>query len=146
MLVYRISKAKRAKDLTGEGAKRYGGRWNSKDRRMLYTSENKSLCVCETLVHFSKYTVPKDMACITLEIPAASISSDHEKYVFGSKKTTVALGDLWLDGRKTLALRVPSVVVAGEFNVLLNPEHPDMEKVRIVSIDPFVYDNRLLNQ
>ncbi len=86
------------------------------------------------------------MVCITLGIPDASISNDHEKYVFGSKTTTVALGDVWLDDRKTLALRVPSIVVAGEFNVLLNPEHPDMGKVKIVSVDPYVFDDRLLNQ
>ena len=56
---------------------------------------------------------------------------------------STGIGDAWFDQRVSVALRVPSVVLRGQFNVLLNPVHPDWERVRLSEAEPFAFDPRL---
>lgn len=58
-------------------------------------------------------------------------------------RASTDIGDSWFDAGASVALRVPSVVVSGEFNLLLNPEHPDMSRVTIGNPAAFLFDPRL---
>lgn len=149
MIVYRLSKGKYHRDLTGKGAEMYGGRWNSKGTALLYTSQSRALTFAEISMHIPLGIVPKDYFLITIEIPdTAAIfylpdsdlpldwrSNPHSD-------STQKIGDNFARQLTHLALVVPSAVVPGDFNYLINPSHPDMREVTIVDVDPFEFDSR----
>ncbi len=66
---YRICDSKYAEDLSGNGARIYGGRWNSKGTPVIYLSDSKALAVLELLVHTSINLLPQNLTLITLTIP-----------------------------------------------------------------------------
>ena len=134
----------------GEGARRVGGRWNSKGTRVLYMSENRSLAVLEILVHLSaslpdRYVlggagIPDDVAVDILdesELPAKWSTLDPRE-----QELTRRMGDEWLAQQRSVILSVPSVVL-GERNYVLNPAHPDFQRIAFASPIPFRFDMRL---
>ncbi len=151
MEVYRISRAAYKNDLTGTGAKMDGGRWNSIGNPVVYSSENQSLSLLETLVHISPRTVTSDLWVTTIHVPEdleldrvdrANLPEGWNRY-----RVTPAsqeLGDRWLVQSKTLGLFVPSVISPIDCNVLLNPIHPGMRRIKIVEVQPLSIDPRLL--
>jgi RES domain-containing protein len=152
MLVYRIAKsASRAQDLSGYGAFRYGGRWNSKGTYMLYTSVNSSLAYLETLVHFDEAYFPPQLYIASLQIPDddrlfyqlpdKSYPKDWLSYENPEKKL---MGDQWMRNAKYLGFSVRSAVNPYEYNFLLNPSFPDYQKlVTIESAELLRTDARL---
>ena len=135
----------------GEGAKRAGGRWNSKGNRAVYMSENRSLAVLEILAHLSdvlpdKYVlgsadIPDD---ITPEfLTDRDLPEQWETLETEGQAATRLLGDDWLRRKSSVALSVPSVI-SGERNFLLNPEHPQFPDLRFHSPVPFRFDARLV--
>lgn len=148
--VYRIALAKHARDLSGKGARLTGGRWNTKDTAVIYTSESRSLAAMEYLVHVSLTDIPPEIKITTIGIPEAIIPkeidpSDLPKD-WRKSPAPFLLGDIgakWVSGMESLLLRVPSAVVLHEFNILINPAHPDMKSVKIVDVESFIYDERL---
>jgi len=151
MQVFRIAAARYIRDLSGEGARLYGGRWNRKGTQALYTAGNRALAAVEYLVHMDFPRVPKDTAVAVLELPPdcslGAVEIDSLPPDWPAYPGPIELQDIgteWLKGGAALALRVPSVVVRGEFNYVLNPVHPDMARVKVVSVENFLYDPRLL--
>jgi RES domain-containing protein len=148
MEVHRISDEKYIKDLMGIGAKLFGGRWNPKGLAVLYTSINISLAALEYLAHLDIRTIPLNLKLITLEIPDESIikfnTSKFNRII--KKKNSMILfkeeGKKWIDSSKSLALEVPSILIQKEKNILINPEHKLIKKVKIKSIEGFKYDKR----
>lgn len=148
--VYRIALAKHARDLSGKGARLTGGRWNTKDTAVIYTSESRSLAAMEYLVHVSLTDIPPEIKITSIGIPEAIIPkeidpSDLPKD-WRKSPAPFLLGDIgakWVSGMESLLLRVPSAVVMHEFNILINPAHPDMKSVRIIDVESFIYDERL---
>ena len=152
MRVYRLAKSRRIRDLSGEGARISGGRWNEKGVPALYTAENRSLAIVEFLVHVSMAVKPIGLGMAVLDVPAsapvakldvADLPPNWREYP--APPELARIGTDWLTAVSGLVLHVPSVVVAGERNVILNPAHPDMKRVRIVTIEDFAFDRRLLN-
>ncbi len=148
MTVYRICNETYQEDLSGTGAKLFGGRWNSKGIPMLYTSEHISLTLLEMLVHtnFKDFSIPLSLIKISLPVP----SSENEIKLSRLKKEwkddtsyTKFIGNEFAKSNSELLLRVPSVIVSEEFNVLINPLHKDIKKVKIIEIKSFTTDNRL---
>jgi RES domain-containing protein len=150
MRVYRLCRASYP-PYDGEGARRAGGRWNSKGARVVYMSENRSLAVLEILVHLSdvlpdKYVLgsadlPDDVSpevLIDSELP-----ENWATLVVGEQHSTRQLGDEWLRRRNSVMLAVPSVT-SGERNFLLNPEHPQFRQIDFHDPVPFRFDTRLL--
>ena len=134
MRVYRLCRASYP-PYDGEGARRAGGRWNSKGARVVYMSENRSLAVLEILVHLSD--VLPDNVLGSADLPddvSPEILTDKElpenwaTLVVGEQYTTRHLGDEWLRRGNSAALSVPSVT-SGERNFLLNPEHPQFRQI-----------------
>lgn len=149
MDLYRISRKKYIKDLSGEGAKKFGGRWNYKGSAVLYSSETESLAALETLFHTSIATMPSDLNLLILSIPD-SINPDEIdiNQLPSSWKNYPApiqlaeIGNKWIDSESSLLLKVPSVLVKSEMNFLINPNHSDADKMSIKEIRPFTFDIR----
>ena len=143
--VNRVRRARYAR-LDGEGAKRVGGRWNSPGRAVVYMAESIALAVLENLVHMSRQDFPAGYVCVGAGLPdGLPILSERElrrRYELDEVKSQ-ALGDWWIDSRTSAVLMVPSTVIAGEFNYLLNPAHRDFSKIAIEPPALFHFDPRL---
>lgn len=150
MKLFRIAKTGLIADLTGSGARMYGGRWNNKGTPVIYTSESRALAALEYLVHVPLVLVPDNLSIREFDIPdgiriteigISDLPPDWTAYP--PPDTTAEIGDGWIKRGRTLLLKVPSVVVTGEYNVLINPLHPDFNKVTPAQPEPF-FDKRLL--
>lgn len=148
MLVYRISRTRFAQDLSGEGARLYGGRWNRKGVPCLYTASSISLAVLEFSVHVSVDELPRALSITTIEVPETFLAVKTEDLPgnwdqWPSPASTRDLGSKWLNEMKHLVIRVPSTVIQQEFNFLINPLHAEIKKVKIQDVRDFVFDVRI---
>lgn len=150
MILYRLSREKYKDDLSGTGAKLYGGRWNSVGNAVLYTAENRSLCALEVSVHLPLGIVPPDYFLTTIFVPdslsftileASSLPDDWQSSV--NQVFTKREGDAFIKNGLFLAMRVPSASVPGDFNWLLNPLHSEFSEVKILENVSFPFDSRL---
>lgn len=151
MKVYRLSRKKYAGELSGKGAALSGNRWNSKGVEMIYTSESRALAMAEVIVHLSLAVLPKDFVLLEIEIPdAIAIKKLNPKDLpetwsaFPHHQATQQLGDEFIREGQYAVLQVPSAVVNGDSNFLINPFHPDFKKIKISSQHPFLFDQRLI--
>ena len=148
MIVFRLTTAKHAHDLSGKGAEMTGGRWNNKGIAIVYTSESRALCMLEVAVHLPLGSLPKDYVLISLQVPDGSLQTISETYLsedwnqFPPKPSTRQLGDTFVSERKKLLLKVPSALVPDEHNFLINPAHKDFPQVQILAVEPFLFDSR----
>lgn len=140
-----------AQPLSGKGAAIKGARWNSPGVEMIYTAENRSLAMAEVAVHFTFATCPSDYVLITIEIPdAIKITTIPESKLplnwksFPHPVATQKIVDQFINEGKHAAVRMPSIITKGDFNILINPLHPDFKKIKILSVEPFPFDKRLL--
>jgi RES domain-containing protein len=126
-------------DLSGEGARLYGGRWNRRGWPVVYLADHPALAALEVRVHLDLPLdlLPTDYVLMGVLVPDAIIGNATP----GADE--LAIGDVWLTKVPSAALRVPSVLVPNAFNVLLNPRHADAGGAEIVSIEPFGFDPRL---
>ena len=151
MVVYRIAKKRYVNDLSGIGARITGGRWNHKGVAIVYTSESRSLATVETLVHVDLATLPEDLYVASIQVPQGitpkeiSISElppDWRAFPYSSELANI--GSEWVLKNQKLLLRVPSAVVEYEYNILINPSHPDIRQVKVIQVEKFTYDKRLM--
>jgi RES domain-containing protein len=151
MVVFRISSCRFINDLSGTGAAMYGGRWNGLGTHMVYTAGSASLAMLESLVHFGGRIVG-DYCQLALEIPEERIEELKEDILPGNWRESPppdmlkTFGNQFITEGKALVLKVPSVLVPDEANFLLNPEHPDFKKVRILVHSKVRFDERLLKK
>ena len=141
MIVWRLCRSIYA-DLSGYGGVRAQGRWNLAGHPVVYTSGSLSLSVLERRVHTK--VRPQDEVAMQIEIPDSSIEIlvDCSTGWQTNMGHTQSIGAEWLRSKRSLSLAVPSVLVP-ELNYLINPLHPDMDSVKICSINPYEYDSRL---
>lgn len=153
MFLYRISRRAHIKDLSGSGARRYGGRWNHRGVPLVYTSESRSLATVEFLVHVSLPNAPGDLSMATLEVPEniapKELNPSSLPKNWRDSPAPVELADLgtqWARSNTSLLLRVPSAVVEYEYNILINPLHQDVPRVKLVKVVPYKLDERLMRR
>ncbi|WP_214072101.1 RES family NAD+ phosphorylase [Mucilaginibacter sp. dw_454] len=152
MIVYRLARQAFINDLSGYGAEKTGGRWNSKGIPVLYTAASRALAMVEIAVHVPLGIIPINYFIATIDIQHNDIAELHLKDLppaWNSNpfaKSTQLLGDAFLQKQEHLILQVPAASVPGDFNYLINPCHPDFNKVKLKSIDPFVFDVRLFKR
>ena len=134
----------------GEGARLYGGRWNSPGRACVYVASSESLALLEIMVHLESYRLLDAYALLRLTLPTVSILSvgvedlpDNWQEA-PAPSETAELGDGWLTSGQSLALALPSVVAPREFNYMLNPGHPLFDPIVAAAEPlPFKPDPRL---
>ena len=145
---WRIVKEKHAATaFSGEGARLYGGRWNSAGVGLVYTSGTQALAALESLVHLNPPVIFK-YAAIPVEFDAALVEKAPALPADWADQpappSTQAIGDLWAKEARSAVLQLPSVIIPGESNYLLNPAHPDFKKISIGKPAAFAFDPRLL--
>ncbi len=149
MRVYRLSRKKYAGELSGKGAALSGNRWNSKGVEMIYCADSRSLAMAEVVVHLPFYLLPKDFEMLEINIPdTLRIKTITQKELpemwngFPHHPKTQSIGDDFIKANEYAVLKVPSAVVQGDFNFLLNPFHNHFKKIKIKSQQPFIFDSR----
>lgn len=136
--------------LSGEGARRYGGRWNSPGRRAVYLGGSLALASMELLVHLKAPAVLETYRKLRVRIPRALVAAVSECDLPADwaaprmHPATQEMGDRWLRSRASAVLRVPSAVVIGEVNYIANPRHPDFGRIEAGAIRGFRFDARVL--
>lgn len=149
MRAFRLVRKKYANPLSGEGAARSGNRWNSKGTALIYCADSRALAMAEVAVHLSLGLLPKDYEMVELEIPGdvplrslASVDLPEGWNSFPHLLQTQRTGDKFVAAAESCVLQVPSAVVPGDFNYLLNPAHPDFERIQLKSRVAFPFDAR----
>lgn len=145
-LVYRVVERAHADDAFSIERNGKGGRWTSDDVCAVYASTSAAGAVLEFLAHLEGDS-PEDLVIVTAMLPGESVTHvdtlppqwRERPY----RDDVRAVGDAWQRSRHWLALEVPSVLCGPERNVLINPEHPDAQQVKIRAVDPFHIDPRL---
>lgn len=146
MRLYRIADARFVPE-SGEGARLYGARWNSPGRAVIYACTTYAGAMLEKLVHTGRQ-IPKNQVCVVFEIPEElpttildpnTVPGWNDEGYAASRRA----GDAWLLAAQTVILLVPSVVFDIERNALINPVHPDMRRIHVLSIEPVRWDDRL---
>ncbi|MCY7358006.1 MAG: RES family NAD+ phosphorylase [Rudanella sp.] len=149
MTVYRLSNLRRADDLSGAGARMGGGRWNKIGVSVLYTASSRALASLELMVHTTSIDLPNYYVMLMLIIPEDSmqtVSLDQLPMGWNESEppeSIKAITEIWIAENRFLVLKVPSAVVTGDYNFLLNPAHPRMVEVKIIEKQPFRFDHRL---
>lgn len=150
IVAWRIVQRRFAKiAFTGEGARRFGGRWNSPGHPVIYTAESQALAALEILVHLDSEKLLRHYFAIPVTIPPQLIerlspsSLPKNWRAYPVPRSTRAIGDTWLARATSPVLQVPSVVIPSESNFLLNPAHPHFRKLRPGKPVPFLFDSRL---
>jgi RES domain-containing protein len=149
MILYRFSKLRFLDDLSGMGAKLYGGRWNSRGNPVLYTSGTAALALLEFICNAGDRKLAGKTGIAEIEVPA-DIEQISERNLpdgwqrYPAPDELKAIGDKWLQSGKSLLLKVPSAVMPLEWNFLVNPLHKHTREIKIkrtLRLDP---DDRLL--
>lgn len=151
LTVWRLVKEKHARSaFDGEGARRFGGRWNVRGTPVVYLSSSLSLAALELFVHLTAEDARLRFAAIPVEIPNDLAINEFNVQDLPKdwrseppSDTCKALGNAWVERSETALLRVPSVIVPSELNYILNPRHPDFTKLRIQAPEPFGFDSRM---
>lgn len=136
---------------SGEGARIFGGRFNSEGQPVVYTSGSLSLALLELWVQTNDREYFSSCVCLyadvpdhlILELPASCLPRGWDKVPYSSASQTI--GDEWLSGKEFPVLKIPSVVVPVERNYILNPRHPDFGQIRYSQPEALPFDERLFS-
>ncbi|WP_225890073.1 RES family NAD+ phosphorylase [Indioceanicola profundi] len=134
----------------GEGARLFGGRWNSPGRSVIYCGSSFAICMLERLVWSGIGRVPKGDLYVTVDIPDELVEHLDETKLpeWQEKDSEMArqFGDQWLDEARAAALSVPSAVTELDRNIIINPRHPDFGRITPSAERPVAWDSRLLGR
>jgi RES domain-containing protein len=149
MIVFRIGKEQYSKDLSGNGAKLYGGRWNLPGTSCLYTSQSRALALLEYSANVGMDFIPPNL-CFTLieiaddlidEIAVENIPKDWN--AVPSSSSTKVFGSAKFTQSSLPILKVPSVIIPNEYNFIINPTFLDTNLLKIITIEKYTYDFRI---
>jgi RES domain-containing protein len=154
MRIWRICREAHASTaFSGEGARRFGGRWNSRGVPMVYTSTSLALAAVEYFVNLEPNLAPGDLVSISATLPEGEPARTMQPaelldgwWCEESLAATRELGDRWIQAATSLAMLVPSAPIHKEWNVLVNPIHPDIKELKIEPPQPFVFDARMFQR
>ena len=149
--LFRIATSEHISDISGTGARIYGGRWNHQGHPVVYASGSRSLAALEFLVHVPMALAPDNLSILEIHImKTIGIQSVKEGELplnwrdYPAPEQLADIGTNWLKSKSSLLLEIPSAVVNKESNILINPLHEDIKNVSLVSIEKFSFDPRLI--
>jgi RES domain-containing protein len=134
---------------SGEGASQYGGRWNSIGTPIVYTAGNQPLAILEVAVHvesprqlehYSLFEISFNEDLV-LELSLENLPEDWQ--TDPAPESAKAIGDQWVKHADSLILKVPSTIVSDIPNYIINPYHPDLNKLNIIGPIPYPIDPRI---
>jgi len=136
----------------GEGARLFGGRWNSPGTPLVYTSATASLALLEVFAGVQHSELAEEYVLIECSfdeslmetISARSLPADWRRSLAPAELQTI--GDEWLRSARSAVLSVPSAIIEHERNYLLNPSHSGFGAIRRRRARPFVFDLRLVRK
>jgi RES domain-containing protein len=149
MKVYRVGKKQYSSDLLGEGARLFGGRWNSIGTPCLYTSESRALALLEFSVNIQISDISNTLCFTVIEIPDDEILEvDLENLPenwnsFPVSSSTRLFGNELLTNCEKPIIKIPSTIITKEWNYLLNPKYNNSNNFKIIEIEDYVYDVRI---
>lgn len=151
--LFRISTSTHINDISGTGARIFGGRWNHAGYPVVYASGSRSLAVLEFLVHVPMALAPDKLSIVEINIQEhverESITGNQlpaNWRDYPAPEQLANIGTNWIKSKSSLLLDIPSAVVDKEINTLINPLHADIKFVNLVTIDKFSFDSRLLTK
>ncbi|HEY0393452.1 MAG TPA: RES domain-containing protein [Candidatus Elarobacter sp.] len=133
----------------GRGAERFGGRWNPVGIPAAYAASSRALAALEYLVHIDRDLMPNDLVFAKANVVDADVEIcvPPRGWDVRGSPTAVLFGERWLTEARSLVLAVPSAVVRGERNYVVNPHHPRAPKLAVaMTLEPFAYDERLFGR
>jgi RES domain-containing protein len=143
MRIWRVSNFA---DLSGQGGLLYPGRWHTAGWPIVYCAESPPGALLEFLVHVSRANLPSSFQLLAIELPDDVLLGDIEQNLPMNWRlhpdTSQGIGDAWMSAGRQLALRVPSAILPHTYNILVNPIHREIDKVRIVSTERVPLDSR----
>jgi RES domain-containing protein len=150
MIAYRITKKENAA-LDGMGGLYGPGRWHRKGNLVIYASEHASLAAWEKIVHVASFeNLSTNLLLVKIEIPDDIEIQTVPQHVlvkgwgsFPFCNETFGFGTSFLQRNEYLALKVPSAIIPDEFNIILNPLHPYLQRCKVISTIPFTFDKRI---
>jgi len=149
MQVWRLFSARyRDSAFTGVGGLYAARRWNHLGTPMVYTATSRALAALEFFVNLEANEAPDDLLMAEAAVPDELIETLDLKQLPRNWRSLDNqrcrdIGSKWAASLRSLALKVPSVVVDGDWNVLLNPKHPEFAKVKTGAAKAFRFDERL---
>lgn len=149
MELFRLGNCKFSDNLSGEGARLYGGRWNSVGVSAVYFATTRALALLEVLVHLPPNLLPDNfcMSVFSIDATIEEIKRDNlpgDWNAFPFPKKIQVLGDKFLKDQKNLLLKVSSAIIDGEFNIIMNPKHVKAKEMIFKHNASFSFDSRLL--
>jgi RES domain-containing protein len=145
MIVFRCSlEAHLASTLAGEGAMRYGGRWNSKGVPAIYTAESRILAVLELVIRQPIDKICAEYRILPIEVPDKVMEPKIPHRWKHDESITRKIGDSLLKDTGTLVVKIPSALLANSYNFIINPRSNQITKVKLLQPEQILMDNRLL--
>jgi RES domain-containing protein len=149
MQLFHLGNSRYARQLTGEGARLFGGRWNLKGDACIYTSGTRSLCILEYAANVSLDELPPDLSMTEYRIPdelcrmipLGDLPADW--YDVPSPVSARQFGSALLADSTCVCFAVPSAIVPAELNYILNPAADQFSQLKIISTEPFIFDHRI---
>ena len=152
MRTWRIAIEKAALDRNCEGARKSGGHWHREGCAALYSAMTAELAVLEKFVH----TEGQDESLVLVAVdvpddPALGVDVTRDELPQGwddldDGGSATQFGTAFLQKRRHLYMRVPSVIVGEGVNLIINPEHPAYEEVKLSIVRPFSFDPRMFGR
>ena len=156
MRVWRICKQRHAATaFSGDGARLFSARWHSAGVAMVYAASSLSLAAMEVFVNLDPFAQPDDLVSVAAVLPVEDLLEEEKLAALASlpsnwrrvgNSNLQRMGDAWIRSMTTLTMPVPSAVVEGEWNFLVNPAHPDAAKIKLDEPKPFKFDTRMFRR
>ncbi len=147
MIVFRITLKKWSEKLHASGN---AARWNSKGKNVIYTASSRALACLENVVHRSGEGLNGNFKAMIIEIPATVFIEEMDSkqlpndwHNFERYADCQLIGDRWIDSNSSAVLKIPSAIIANEFNYLLNINHPNFKQIKLIAMEDFLFDSRL---
>ena len=136
---------------SGQGGLYAASRWNEKGHLMVYSASSRALAAVEYFVNLEPSQAPADLVMAEADVPDSAVlklemAKLPKDWFTLNNRECRRLGMEWLKTRRSAALAVPSVPIRGDWNVILNPEHPDFSRIRRIAATPFFYDVRMFGR
>lgn len=150
MRVFRLSNKKYTSQLSGKGASKSGNRWNSKGTEIIYSAQSRALAMAEVAVNLTLSSIPNHYVMIeiyipdTIKIKELKLEDLPQNWnTHPPNISTQRIGDEFIEEIDICVLKVPSAVVPGDSNYLINPHHKEFKKIKIFEVKDFPFDKRI---